>query len=90
MAKVGDASLEKRISAIPATLSLQFEVPKLKKMIKVNMNTRSTIKQHLPLFTSKFDSDFSSFKIVARVKYRAKKVEVPTDVPIRYIIGYLG
>ncbi len=64
-------------------------MPKLKKMIKVSMNTRSTIKQNLPLFTSKFDTDFSSFKIIAKAKCKTGKVEVRTDVPIRYWMACL-
>lgn len=73
MAKQGDSVFEKQINCSPANVAMQFEVPRLKKMIKVTISTRSTIKQHLNLFSSKFDSDFSSFKIQACIKHRGEK-----------------
>jgi hypothetical protein len=53
------------------------------------MSTKSTIKQHLPLFSIKFDSDFTSFKVTARIKIAKNKWDVPTDVPIRNLIASL-
>ncbi len=53
------------------------------------MSTRTTIKQHIPVFSSKFDSDFNSFKMTARAKCRTGKVDVRTDIPIYYVIANL-
>lgn len=54
------------------------------------MNTRTTIKQHLVLFSTKFDSDFATFKLTARIKTKANKEQVPIDAPIRNIIADFG
>jgi hypothetical protein len=50
------------------TIPIQLEFPNLRKVIKINMNVRTSIKQHLPLFGNKFDADFSSFQVNACVK----------------------
>jgi hypothetical protein len=55
-------------------------------MIKVNMSTKSTIKQHLPLFSTKFDSDFTSFRVTARIRIAKEKWEARIDVPIRHLL----
>ena len=59
-------------------------------MVKVVMNTKTTIKQHLVLFSTKFDSDFASFKLTARIKIKGNKEQVPIDAPIRNIIADFG
>lgn len=87
MSKVPSEVLDKNLNSVPAMLSMQFEIPRLKKMIKVNMNTKSTIKQHLPIFSTKFDTDFTSFRVTPRLKLGKEKREVPIDIPIRYIIA---
>lgn len=68
---------------------LQFEIPDYKKMLKVKMNTKNALKFYLPLFSTKFDSDFSTFKIRAKLRVGSNRVEVRTDVPIRYILADL-
>lgn len=50
------------------------------------MSLRSSIKQHLPLFSSKLDSDFNSFKVNACLKIQKEKKFIPIDVPIRYVL----
>ncbi len=70
-------------------MTFQFEIPKLKKMIKMNMNTKTTIKQHLPLFSNKFDSDFTAFKVTAYFKLNKTRLDARIDVPIRHLIATL-
>lgn len=53
------------------------------------MNTKTTIKQHLPLFSAKFDSDFTAFKVNARIKFNKEKWDARIDVPIRNLIAML-
>lgn len=89
MSRAQEVMAEKRLGSVPAALALQFEIPKLKKMIKVSMSTKSTIKQHLPLFSSKFDSDFTAFRVTARIKVGKEKWEARTDVPIRHLVAAL-
>lgn len=50
------------------------------------MNMRSSIKQHLPLFGNKFDTDFSSFQVNACVKVNKERKRIPIDIPIRYAL----
>lgn len=57
-------------------------------MIKVSMSSKSTIKQHLPLFSSKFDSDFTSFKVTAKLAIaKGVKYAVDTNIPIRNLLA---
>ena len=58
-------------------------------MLKVKMNTKNALKFYLPLFSTKFDSDFSTFKIRAKLRVGSNRVEVRTDVPIKYILADL-
>lgn len=58
-------------------------------MLKVKMNTKNSLKFYLPVFSTKFDSDFSTFKIRAKLKVGSDKVMVRTDVPMRYILADL-
>ena len=65
---------------------MQFEIPDYKKMLKVKMNTKNSLKFYLPVFSTKFDSDFSTFRIRAKLKVGGNKVDIRTDVPMRYIL----
>lgn len=58
-------------------------------MLKVKMNTKNALKFYLPLFSTKFDSDFSTFKIRAKLRVGSERVAVRTDVPIRHILADL-
>ena len=74
---------------IPTTIMLQFEIPDYKKMLKVKMNTKNALKFYLPLFSTKFDSDFSTYRIRAKLKVGSNRVDVRTDVPMRYLLADL-
>lgn len=65
------------------TIPIQIEFPSLKKMIKINFNPRSSLKQYLPLFGAKFDTDFSVFQVIANLKMNKEKKRIPVDIPIR-------
>lgn len=53
------------------------------------MNTRNALKFYIPLFSTKFDSDFSTFRIRAKLKVGSNRVDVRTDVPMRYLLADL-
>lgn len=72
---------------IPSTVSVQFEIPKIKKMLKLSLNTKNSIKHHVALFTSKFEADFSSFAITAFIKINNQKFQIQEDIPFRYILA---
>ena len=67
-------------------IQVQIEFKTLQKVIKISMNPRSTIKQHLPFLNAKFDTDFSSFQVTANIK-DAQRRKIPIDVPLRSILG---
>lgn len=66
-----------------STVPVQLEFPMLGKIVRINMNTRSTIKQHLALFGSKFDIDFSAFQVNVNLRVNKERKRIPIDVPIR-------
>ena len=47
----------------------------------MNINRRSCLKQFLPLFSAKLDTDFSLYKITANTKTKPKKY-ILIDVPL--------
>jgi hypothetical protein len=53
------------------------------------MNSKNHIKHYIPLFSSKFDSDFATFQLSAVIKVGVSRREVRTDVPIRFILAQL-
>lgn len=59
--------------SVPATLQVIFEIPKLKKMLKVSVPSRSSIKNQVPLFTNKLDSDFGHLSFTAFSKKDKRK-----------------
>jgi hypothetical protein len=70
---------------VPPTLQVVFEIPKLKKMLKVTVSSRNSIKNHVPLFANKLDSDFGHLSFTAFTKKDKRKQEFPIDVPFRFI-----
>lgn len=78
---------DKTLPNIPSLISVEFEIPKIKKRIKLSMNNRHTIKQYINMFSTKFDTDFSATGITARVKTSDGKKEIQIDTPLRYIIA---
>jgi len=54
----------------------------MKKMLKMSVNRRSCLKQFLPLFSAKLDTDFSLYKITAKTKDRFNSSEIMLEVPI--------
>jgi hypothetical protein len=74
---------------VPVVVLVQFEIASYRKMLKVKMNTKNSIKHYLPLFSSKFASDFSTFRVTARMRVGEQKVEVRIDAPLRFILATL-
>lgn len=69
-------------------ISVKIDFPSFRKTIQINMNPRTSIKQHLPLFGAKFDSDFSSFQVSAYLRTGNKeRIKIPIDVPLVHAIG---
>lgn len=56
-------------------------------MLKVKMSTKYPIRHYLPLFSSKFDSDFATFRITATLRLPGTRKDVRTDLPMRYILA---
>lgn len=84
-----EEELERRLEAVPSTINMHFEIVRYRKMLKVKMNSKNNIKHYLPLFSTKFDSDFATFQLTAAIKLTTHRREVRTDVPIRYILAQL-
>lgn len=61
-------------------IPVQIEFPTLKKMIKINMNPRSSLKQYMVLFSAKFDTDFSIYRFSAFIK--KTKMPISIEVPV--------
>lgn len=72
---------------IPVSISVQFEIPKIRKMLKIGLNTKHSIKHHISLFTSKFDTDFSSLAINAFLKLNNQRYKIHEDIPFRFIMA---
>lgn len=64
------------LDKIPPTVNVQFEIPKIKKMLKLALNTKHSIKHHVGLFTTKFDTDFSVFNLNAFIKLNNKRHKI--------------
>jgi len=63
-------------------ITVQFEFPEVKKILKMSINPRSCLKQYLPLFSAKLDIDFSLYRVVAKSKTKPSSNEVILDIPI--------
>jgi hypothetical protein len=82
-----EEALELRLQAIPAALQVQFEIVRYHKVLKVKMHTKYPIRHYIPLFSTKFDSDFATFQLSAALKIANSRKEIRTDVPFRYILA---
>ena len=51
------------------------------------MGTKYPIRHYIPLFSAKFDSDFATFQLSAILRINNTRKEIPTDVPMRYILA---
>jgi len=68
-------------------IQAQIIFPTLLKQIKVNVNPRNTVKQLVGMINSKFNIDFTSFEMIAKVrKSKDEKNRIPIDVPLLYAI----
>jgi len=56
-------------------------------MIKLSLNTKHSIKHHVNLFSSKFDTDFSVFNLRAFIKLNDEKIKIKDDVPFRFVLA---
>jgi hypothetical protein len=84
-----EEAFERRLEAVPAVIPVQFEIVRYHKMLKVKMNSKYPIRHYIPLFSSKFDSDFATFHLSALLKIGNTRREVRTDVPIRFLLAQL-
>lgn len=84
-----EEAFERRLEAVPGTLQVQFEIVRYHKMLKVKMNSKYPIRHYIPLFSSKFDSDFATFHLAAFLRIANTRREVRTDVPIRFVLAQL-
>lgn len=55
-------------AASAASTFVTFEFPKWKKLLKLKVSTRTSIKSYVPMFVSKFDADIANLQIVAYQK----------------------
>jgi hypothetical protein len=68
-------------------VQLQFEILRYHKMLKVKMSTKYPIRHYLPLFSTKFDSDFATFHLTAALRLPNTRRHVSTHTPMRYILA---
>ena len=52
----------------------------------MSLNRRSCLKQYLPLFSAKLNTDFSLYRITARHKTKLSFNEIATDIPLAVTI----
>jgi hypothetical protein len=59
-----------------ASALVTFEFPKWKKLLKLKVSTRTSIKSYVPMFVSKFDADIANLQIVAYQKIGKEKIPI--------------
>ena len=67
-------------------IQAQIIFPTLLKQIKVNINPRNTVKQLIGMVSQKFNIDFTSFEMIAKIKINNDRQRIPIDVPLLYTL----
>ena len=68
------------------TITIHFEFISIKKMIKISVNNRSTLKALRPLLANRFAADFAHIKL--RFKSKGKNKEILDTEVALYEIPY--